>query len=349
MDERSGPTETSRTRVVLFGVGTVGTATLDLCRRRQWIDVVGAIRGPEKRRSGSLERPTAWDGVELWTDPDAMLDDTAPAIALIATRSPLAAVMPDIERCARRGIHVICTSEELAWPDVEKPGEGQRLHHYAADAGVTIVATGINPGFVFDALPVMLAGAAWDVQSIRVERVLDASVFGQTVHRSLGIGYHPEEFQRAVASREVRGHIGFAESANAIAAAMGVEIEDFTEHLAPVPAEQVHELREYRIEPPTTAGVTQVATATSHGREWLRFDLSLHVAPDSVGWETHDRIHVVGDNDLDLTIAPGAQAVLTTAARLVNTIPAALVASPGFYPASRLLPNPPWLADRAPL
>jgi 4-hydroxy-tetrahydrodipicolinate reductase len=222
------------------------------------------------------------------------------------------------------------------------------LDGFAQETGVAVAATGINPGFVFDALPVTVAGAAWDVDSIGVTRVLDASVFGQRVHRSLGIGYSPESFREAVQSREIRGHIGFAESAHAIADAMGVEIDRFEEHLEPVLADRVHELSEYTIEPGETAGVTQRAAAWVGTTRWLDFDLSLHVDPVSVGWDTLDRVVILGENPLDVTIKPGTQAVLTTAARLVNTIPAILSGPPGFYPATRLLPNPPWLATHPP-
>jgi len=330
-------------KAVIFGIGTVATSAVALSSQRPWLRVVGAIRAPENRAQPA--EATGWEGVELWSDPDTMLDDTQPDVALIATRSPLEAVLPDIERCARHGVHVICTSEELAWPDVERPGESARLGQLAASAGISIVATGINPGFVFDSLPLMLAGAAWDVRRIHVVRVLDASVFGRRVHRSLGIGYTVDAFDDAVASRHIRGHIGFAESAHAIADAMGVELEHFDEHLEPVLAERLHELREYTIRPAETAGVTQRAVGTVAGGEWLRFDLSLHVAPSAIGWETHDRIHIVGANDLDVSIKPGTSAVLTTSALLVNSISAAIAAAPGFYPAVRLLPNPPWLAE----
>jgi 4-hydroxy-tetrahydrodipicolinate reductase len=333
--------------IVIFGVGTVATSALRLCAQRPSLRVVGAIRGPELRADATSTRP-GWEGVTLWPDPDAMLDALQPDVALIATRSPLGDVIPDIERCARRGVRVICTSEELAWPDVERPGEAARLDGFAQETGVAVAATGINPGFVFDALPVTVAGAAWNVDSIGVTRVLDASVFGQRVHRSLGIGYSPESFREAVQSREIRGHIGFAESAHAIADAMGVEIDRFEEHLEPVLADRVHELPEYTIEPGETAGVTQRAAAWVGTTRWLDFDLSLHVDPVSVGWDTLDRVVILGENPLDVTIKPGTQAVLTTAARLVNTIPAILSGPPGFYPATRLLPNPPWLATHPP-
>ena len=337
-----------RVRIAFFGVGSVATAALKLCRRRPWMDVVGAVRRPSSATGARRPLPPAWTDVPLWEEPDAMLQKTDPEVALVATSSPLDAVLPLIERCLAQRVHVICTSEELAWPDVEQPGSGTALQRAAHDAGVVIAATGINPGFAFDALPLVLAGAAWDVSRILVRRTLDASVFGRDVHRSLGVGYMEDDFHRAVESGRVRGHIGFAESAHIIADGMGLRIERFEEEIEPVLADRVHRLSGYTVRPPETAGVVQLARAWVRGREWLRFELSLHVAPGAVGWDTLDRIRIDGDNGLDMTIQPGMPAVSTTAALLVNSVPAVLAARPGFYPPGRLLPNPPWLARHAP-
>ena len=337
-----------RVRIAFFGVGSVATAALTLCRQRPWMDVVGAARRPPPVDGGRRPLPDAWGGVRVWTDPERMLEEARPDVVLVATRSELSSVLPLVEICARARAHLISTSEELAWPDVEQPGVGASLRGAAKESGVVIAATGINPGFAFDVLPLVLAGTAWDVSKIIVQRTLDASVFGRGVHRSLGIGYSEAEFRRAVRSRRVRGHIGFAESARIIADGMGLQIERFEEEIEPVLADRVHVLAGYTIEPPETAGVVQLATATVEGREWLRFELSLHVAPGVVGWQTRDRIRISGENDLDLTVEPGMPAVSTTAALLVNAVPAVLAARPGFYLPGRLLPSPPWLAVHRP-
>ena len=334
-------------RIAFFGVGSVASAALELCRRRPWIDVVGAVRRPSPATGDGRPLSRAWMGIPVWDDPVAMLEAAGPEVALVATSSPIGAVLPLIERCLARRVHVICTSEELAWPDVEQPGTHVALQRAAQDAGVVIAATGINPGFAFDALPLVLAGAAWDVSKILVQRTLDASVFGREVHRSLGVGYLEEDFRSAVAAGRVRGHIGFAESARIVADGMGLEIDRFEEEIEPVLADRVHPLPTYTIRPPETAGAVQLARAWVGGREWLRFELSLHIDPGAVGWETRDRIHIQGENQLDMTIKPGMAAVSTTAALLVNTVPAVLAARPGFYPPARLLPNPPWLARHA--
>ncbi|MXY75517.1 MAG: hypothetical protein F4Y40_00275 [Acidimicrobiia bacterium] len=335
-----------RVRIAFFGVGSVATAALNLCRQRSWMAVTAAVRSPSS--VAALPTAGAWAGVGIWTDPEAMLDEARPEIALIATRSELDSVLPLIRLCARKGVHVVSTSEELSWPDVELPGAGTSLQRTAEESGVVIAAAGINPGFAFDVLPLVLAGAAWDVMKIVVQRTLDASVFGREVHRSLGIGYSEAEFRSAVRSRRVRGHIGFAESARIVADGVGLEIEQFEEEIEPVIADRVHSLAGYTIEPPETAGVVQLATAWVGGQEWLRFELSLHVAPGEVGWQTRDRIRIYGENELDLTMEPGMPAVSTTAALLVNAVPAVLTARPGFYPPARLQPTTPWLARRRP-
>lgn len=335
-----------RVKVAFFGVGSVMTAALNLSRQRPWMDVVAAVRSP----TSAAGRPAAvdWAEVRVWTDPESMLEEARPDVALIATRSELDSVLPLIRLCARRGVDVVCTSEELAWPDIEWPGCSAVLQHVAKEAGVVIAATGINPGFVFDVLPLVLAGAAWDISKIVVQRTLDASVFGRDVHRSLGIGYTEARFRSAVRSRKVRGHIGFAESARIIADGMGLQVDRFDEEIEPVLADRVHVLAGYAIEPPETAGVVQVATARVEGREWLRFELSLHVAPGEIGWKTRDRIRIFGQNELDFMMEPGMPAVSTTAALLVNAVPAVLAARPGFYPPARLLPTPPWAGPHQP-
>src|ERR687891_572953 len=45
----------------------------------------------------------------------------------------------------------------------------------AASLDVTLLGTGVNPGFVMDRLPLQLAGACISVSRVRVDRVVDAA------------------------------------------------------------------------------------------------------------------------------------------------------------------------------
>lgn len=329
----------------MFGTGTVGRATLELCASRPWIDVVGVANTSGAAVTTNLGLPADLDRAVFSYTPDEMLEATSPDVALIATRSPISEVIADIKTCAERGVAVISTSEELPWPSATSAEYAQMLEELAAKTSVAIAATGINPGFVFDALPLVLASCSWDISHVFVSRILDASVFGQTVHRSLGVGYDPAFARAAIAEGVVRGHIGFEESAHTIASKVGLVVSRFEESTEPVVAEHPYDLGEYRIEAGETAGVTQQATAWVGDSEWITFDLSLHVDPKSVGWETMDRIMITGRNPMDLAIRSGTQSILTTSARLVNTIPAVLEAPPGIYTGADLLPNAPWFGD----
>ncbi len=344
----SRPVNTGPVKVILFGMGSVGRAALRLALSRRWLHPVGAVIGASastRQRIESGEHPA---DLRLSTDADLLLDQLRPEVALIATRSPIADVKDDIIRCVERGVSVVTSSEELAYPDVADPSAAREIEAACRAGRAAVVATGINPGFVFDVLPVVIAGASWDVQRVSVTRALDCSVFGRTIHRSLGVGYSPAGFEEARRAGVIRGHIGFEESARVIARVLGRDLDRFEENVQPLIAERPYQLAEYVVSPGETAGVVQDATGWVGGRPWLRFDLSLHVDPESVGIQTRDHIRIEGENTLDVTIQPGTQSILTTSALLVNTIPAVLSAPPGLYTAADLLPAAPWLGARPP-
>lgn len=347
-DSVSGADRHRPVEVVHFGLGTVGRAALRLCRTREWIRSVGAVIGGKSSVRERIEAGEVPVDLPLSTDADYLLDQLRPEVALIATRSPVAEVKADILRCLHRGVSVVTSSEELYFPDVTDPSATREIEAACRAGGAAVVATGINPGFVFDVLPVVIAGSSWDVQRLAVTRALDCSVFGRTIHRSLGVGYSPAGFEEARRTGVIRGHIGFEESARVIARVMGRELDRFEENVQPLIAERPYQLAEYEISPGETAGVVQDATGWVGERPWLRFDLSLHVDPKSVGIQTRDHIRIEGENTLDVTIQPGTTSILTTSALLVNSIPAVLSAPPGLYTAADLLPTAPWLGANPP-
>ena len=344
----SSTATTAPVRVILFGMGTVGRAALRLARTRQWLHPVGAVIGSSASARGRIESGEHPADLRWSTDADLLLDQLRPEVALIATRSPVADVKEDIIRCVERGVSVVTSSEEMFYPNVADPAAAGEIEAACRAGGAAVVATGINPGYVFDVLPVVIAGASWDVQRVSVTRMLDCSVFGRTVHRLLGVGYSPAGFEEARRAGIIRGHIGFEESARVIAGVLGKDLDRFEENVQPLIAERPYQLAEYVVSAGETAGVVQDATGWVDGSPWLRFDLSLHVDPQSVGIQTRDHIRIEGENTLNVTIQPGTTSILTTSALLVNTIPSVLSASPGLYTATDLLPAAPWLGAHPP-
>ena len=87
---------------------------------------------------------------------------------------------------------------------------------------VAVLGTGVNPGFVMDALPITLTGVCERVDAIRVDRVQDARIRRLPFQQKIGAGLTREQFQRKVDDGSVR-HVGLAESISMIADALGLE------------------------------------------------------------------------------------------------------------------------------
>ena len=96
-------------------------------------------------------------------------------------------------------------------------------------------------------------------------------------------------------------------------------------------------------------GATQHAAAWRDGEPWISVEMLLHAAPLDAGVRPIDETHVFGRHEVHATIDPGTAAIAGTAAQLVNIIPAALVAEPGWYGPGQLPLRAPWLASRSPV
>ena len=341
-----------RVRTALLGFGRVGQATLDLAMTRPWVDVTSVIaRDPAHHgTAAALKVPTAPAGLMVRTDAASALSEAPADVVIMATTSRLPAVLEHLETIAGAGaVAVISTSEELAYIEPDDSPEAAAIRDLALDSDLRIVATGVNPGFVLDLWPLALSGLAWDVERIEARRVVDVSVFAPHTRTQLGIGHGPAAFEAGVADGSIAGHLGFRESLRLLCAAMGVAAERITIETLPLVAEHDYEIADGTIVVGATVGATQRAVAWRDGREWIAIELLLHVAPEQDEIRTIDESHIFGRHELHATLDPGAGAILSTAAQLINTIPVALQASPGVYRPGELRPSAPWLASAAPI
>jgi 4-hydroxy-tetrahydrodipicolinate reductase len=125
---------------------------------------------------------------------------------------------------------------------------------------------------------------------------------------------------------------------------MGRTLHHMDQELIPLPAGKTYALRDWQISAGTSAGVMHRAVGWVDQDPWLEFQVALHVAPADEGWSVKDEIVVDGRHRLSLAIEPSCNAVLTTAARLVNSIPRVLSAQPGLHAPVDLPPTGPWFA-----
>lgn len=330
-------------RVVLFGVGVVGSGVLRLAQTRSRVRIVGAIvRRPEwdGRPARELVAEAPAD-LRLSTDGAGVLRDQHPDVVIVATRSRLHEVLPQLRLAAGAGAAIACTAEELAYITPDDSADAREIFDLAEKHRVAIAAIGINPGFLLDVWPLLLSSLAHDVVSIHAERAVDLSGFGPTVRRSLGVGYWPDDFDRELAGGTIAGHLGFRESLRLIGNAIGRPVDETSVVTRPILAVGPRKLLGGEIVPGQTAGVSQVATGLTSGTEWLRLTMTASVSLEEAGVVPVDRFEITGATSLTATISPGVSAVAGTIGRIVNAIPAVAAAAPGVHSALALGITPP--------
>jgi 4-hydroxy-tetrahydrodipicolinate reductase len=338
-------------RALLVGFGSTNQAVLELALTRPWLEVVGiVVRSPERDGEPASSR-VAGAPAELCcsTDLAGTLRAMRPDVAVVATATHLADVLPVLSAIAPTGTPIVCTAEEMAFIRAGDSAEATAILELAAAHRIPIVATGANPGFVLDLWPLTLSGLAWDVQQLRARRIVDVSVFGPRVRASLGIDLTPAAFRAGIADGSVVGHAGFPESLRILAAAMGRELERVEVVSEPIVATRPLTLPDGAvIAPGRTAGADQRATGWFGGQPWLDISMTLHVDPPAAGLTPTDEVQLDGRHGLRVRVEPGCRALLSTAAMIVNGLPRAIAAPPGVHRPGDLPPSAPWLADRPP-
>lgn len=338
-------------RLLLVGFGRANQAVLELALTRPWLEVVGiVVRSPERAGEPAAHRvPGAPADLRCSTDLAGTLATTRPDLAVVATATHLEDVLPVLTTVAASGTPCICTAEDLAHIRPEDSPAAATIVELAARHGVPIVASGANPGFVLDVWPLTLTGLAWDVDRLRARRIVDVSVFGPRVRRSLGIDLSPDEFRTGIADGSVIGHAGFPESLRILAETMGRRLDRTEVVSEPLLAPSDLSLEDGTVvRAGRTAGAEQRATGWWQDEPWLEIAMTLHVDPPSAGLTPTDEVELTGRHPLRVRVEPGCRALLSTAAMLVNGIPQALHAPPGVHRPGDLGIVAPWFAEERP-
>lgn len=344
-------TDEGPVRVLLVGFGRANQAVLELALTRPWLEVVGiVVRSAERDGERASNRVAgAPEQLRCSTDLAGTLAATRPDLAIVATGTHLEDVLPVLRTIAERGTRIICTAEDLAHIRPEDSPAAAAIVDLARRHRVPIVATGANPGFVLDVWPLTLTGLAWDVERLRARRIVDVSVFGPRVRRSLGIDLEPDEFRAGIADGSVVGHAGFPESLRILAETMGRTLDRTEVVSEPLLADRPLTLPDGAIVAAgRTAGAEQRATGWWRGQPWLEIAMTLHVDPASAGLTPTDEVELMGRHPLRVRVEPGCQALLSTGAMLVNGIPQALAAPPGVHRPGDLGIVAPWFGEGRP-
>jgi len=307
-----------KVRVVQFGCGPIGCSVIRYARNRPDIEVVGAIdidAGLVGRDLGEVAGIDDKLGVLISAEADAILSQTKPDVVFLTTSSSLRVVYAEVVKCIEAGANVISTCEELAYPYRKEPQISADIDKKARDKGVTVLATGVNPGFVMDAWPLFMTGVCQQVKQIKAVRVQDASSRRGPFQKKIGAGCTLEEFNKLVASGTLK-HVGLPESIAMIASGLGWELDEITESIEPVVAISRVKTDFVTVEPEQTAGVRQVGRGIRARDELITLEFEAYVgAPES-----YDAVYITGTPNLEVVIKGGTHGDVATAAITVNCV-----------------------------
>jgi hypothetical protein len=332
-------------KVVQYGLGPIGLGIVEVLLTRPWVQLVGVI-DIDKNKVGKdvgqfLEKPRKI-GVTISDKARDVLGHSAPDIVTHATSSYMETILPQIIEIVEHNASVVSTAEELSYPFVKYADLARKLDEQAKEKKVAVLGTGVNPGFLLDTLAVALSGVCQNVNSIRAERVVDASRRRLPLQKKIGAGLSPEEFERKVAEGTIK-HVGLPESVGLIALALGWKLGEIQERITPVIAETAVRSEFIKVPAGAVAGVRQVAKAILGGQELVVLDLRMYLGAQN----PHDSILIDGIPPVDMIIRGGVQGDRATPAIIANTLPKIDRLEPGLRTMLDLPPIPPIMSSAA--
>ncbi|WP_068270186.1 dihydrodipicolinate reductase [Aldersonia kunmingensis] len=345
-------------RVVVWSTGGIGSIAVRAVAENPSTDLVGVwVHSADKagRDAGEIVG-IGPIGVTATTDVDELIA-LHPDCVVYAASGPErdAAAVPDYVRLLEAGINVVTTTvNRLIYPPGFEPDIWRnQLAEAAQVGGVSLYASGIEPGFAADHLVLMLATQSKSIRTISASEIAlyDDYPVAETMMDAMGFG-RPLDYMPALA---YPGTIAFqwGPGLRLIAHGLGLQIDEIRETFDRVPTDRDLHVAFGTAEAGTCGALRTRATAVIDGREAITIEHVNRLAPDlGVEWaEPLDnpvyRIRIEGEPDIacDMTASlrdpkasgsvmdGGAGAMVSTAMRVVNAIPYVVEAKPGLVSA----------------
>jgi 2,4-diaminopentanoate dehydrogenase len=321
--------------VAAIGLGSIGRAIASQVAARPGLRLAGAADpapGLAGRPLRDVIGPQAAADTVIAAGIAAALTATPPGVAVLAVSSRLSSTVEQVLGIVSRGWNVLSTCEELSNPWVIDHAAAQAVDDAARRNGVTVLRSGINPGLLMDALPLLLTALCRRVDRIEVRRVVDTNRRRESLQRKADVGISREAFL-AMAAAGTTGHVGLAQSAASVARRLGWQPFSYAESLSPVIATAQTQTPLGTVPPGGVLGQDQQARLSYLGRAVL--DLSLQMW---AGAPATDAITIAGEPSFNQVIDGGINGDIGTEAMIVNSIRPVYDAAPSLLSTSELLP-----------
>jgi hypothetical protein len=270
-------------------------------------------------------------GVETTTDLDAALALDVDCVLHMPLPSQRYGDDPgrdlaDLCRILRSGKNVVTTVGYL-YPRAYGDDVVAQLEAACAEGNSSLHGTGVNPGWLGELLPLVMSGLSERLDRITVLESTNFSFYPshQVIFEMMGLGSTPEDFE-ASSERYVGWLTGlFRESLLMMADGLALEIEEETQSLDLVLAEQGFDIAAGRVEAGTIAGQRFRWTGNVGGQELIVLEAvyraNADVAPE---WTAPGcRVVIEGRPRLDLDLGEEwiSNALAATAMHAVHAVP----------------------------
>lgn len=326
------------TRVVLFGVGAMGGRLLRVLEADYpGLEVVAAVDRDAAKAGRTLGEVTGWNrfgGVRIAPDlPTALAAVPArPDVLVHMTESKPHLIREQLLAALAAGLNVVSAAESMFHPGLRFGQFAAELDAAAKAAGVSIAGTGINPGFSYDVLPLVLARGTSAVRRVTIHRCIDVTGTGPGDIEHVGYGLTREAFRERVADGRIVGHMGGPESLVTLAEHLDLAIDEITEEwdleTASFPVDSGDPTLGV-LPPGRVVGITQRARALRGAEEVLGTTLAMYYQPERFDLIEEDRIEIEGAMPVNITIRPAMQSLFGAANIVANTIAPLAGAAPG--------------------
>jgi len=313
-------------RVIQYGLGPIGGAVARHVVEREGLELVAGVDidpakiGRDVGEAVGLERPLGFPVSETLAQ---ALAGTEADVVIHTTSSYFDLFKDQIVEILEAGLDVVSTAEELSFPWLAHPQVAAEVEAVARRVGKTVLGTGVNPGFIMDALPLSLTAICQRVDSIEVTRVINASTRRGPFQAKIGSGLTVDDFNARMAAGRM-GHVGLPESVDMVFDTLGKTLVRYESDVEPVVADQLVKTDFFEVQPGEVRGLKQVARG--HTQDGVFMTLTFVAALDA--GEDGDTIQIKGSPDLEVKLR-GTNGDIATVAIAVNAVHRVLEAAPG--------------------
>ncbi|TDC97941.1 dihydrodipicolinate reductase [Actinomadura sp. 7K507] len=324
-------------RIVQWATGNIGTRALRGVIEHPGMTLAGVyVHSPDKVGADAGELcGLGATGVAATGDPAAIVELGADCVLYM----PRLGDAGEVCRLLESGANVVTTRGDYHHPATMDAEVREKVEDACARGGASLHSTGVSPGWITEAVPLVLTSVQRRLDQVTVDEFADLSRRDSPglLFDVMGFGRPPADYdeRRLVHVRE-----SFGPSLRAVADALSVPLDAVEAAGETATSPRFVEIAAGTLEPGTVTAQRVTVTGLRGGRRVLRFRATWYCATDlDADWELRGsgwRITVDGDAPLDLDVRfPFPLERMSeftpsyTANRALNAVPYVCAAPPG--------------------